>query len=112
MGPTSSQRIQIEARRMSIDTPEWVRDAVFYQVFPDRFARSERVREPGPLEAVGRAADGPRLQGRRPLGVAEHLDYLAALGVTALYLNPVFASASNHRYHTYDYFTVDPLARR
>ena len=35
---------------MSIDTPDWVRDAVFYQIFPDRFARSERVHKPGPLE--------------------------------------------------------------
>ncbi len=39
----------------------------------------------------------------------DHLDHLRDLGVTALYLNPVFASASNHRYHTYDYYTVDPL---
>jgi cyclomaltodextrinase len=39
----------------------------------------------------------------------EHLDYIAGLGVTAIYLTPVFSSASNHRYHTYDYFEVDPL---
>jgi cyclomaltodextrinase / maltogenic alpha-amylase / neopullulanase len=43
------------------------------------------------------------------LGVAEHLDYLDDLGITALYLTPIFASASNHRYHTYDYYQVDPL---
>ena len=43
------------------------------------------------------------------MGVAEHLDDLADLGVTALYLTPVFASASNHRYHTDDYYSVDPL---
>lgn len=42
-------------------------------------------------------------------GILEHLDYLQDLGVNALYLTPVFASASNHRYHTYDYFNVDPL---
>ena len=45
-------------------TPAWVRDAVFYQIFPDRFARSTRVHRPGPFEDVGHAADGPRLQGR------------------------------------------------
>ena len=39
----------------------------------------------------------------------EHLDYLEDLGVTAVYLTPIFQSASNHRYHTYDYFAVDPL---
>jgi cyclomaltodextrinase len=43
------------------------------------------------------------------LGIAEHLDYLADLGITALYLNPIFASAANHRYHTYDFELVDPL---
>ena len=43
------------------------------------------------------------------LGIVEHLDYLADLGINALYLTPIFASASNHRYHTYDYYSVDPL---
>jgi cyclomaltodextrinase len=43
------------------------------------------------------------------LGIAEHLDYLGDLGITALYLNPIFASAANHRYHTYDFELVDPL---
>ena len=42
-------------------------------------------------------------------GVAEHLDHLVDLGVTAIYLNPIFSSASNHRYHTFDYLAVDPL---
>ena len=42
-------------------------------------------------------------------GIAERLDYLADLGINALYLTPIFQSASNHRYHTYDYFHVDPL---
>ena len=43
------------------------------------------------------------------LGIAERLDYLTDLGVTAIYLNPIFQSAANHRYHTYDYYQVDPL---
>jgi neopullulanase len=42
-------------------------------------------------------------------GVVEHLDYLVELGINAIYFNPIFASASNHRYHTYDYMAVDPL---
>lgn len=42
-------------------------------------------------------------------GVIEKLDYLQELGITAIYFNPVFASASNHRYHTFDYYNVDPL---
>ena len=59
-------------------TPAWVRDAVFYQIFPDRFASSARVAKPGPMEPWDSAADGPRLQGRRPIGVVEHLDHIQA----------------------------------
>jgi cyclomaltodextrinase / maltogenic alpha-amylase / neopullulanase len=94
---------------MSIATPEWVKDAVFYQVFPDRFARSGRVVAPGPLEAWDAPPTTHGFKGGDLYGVAERLPYLADLGITALYLNPIFASASNHRYHTYDYLRVDPL---
>ncbi len=91
------------------DPPAWVRDAVFYQVFPDRFARSARVAKAGPLEAWDAPPTGHGFKGGDLLGIVEHLDELAELGVTALYLTPVFSSASNHRYHTYDYLAVDPL---
>ena len=94
---------------MSIDTPAWVRDAVFYQVFPDRLARSPRVTKPGALEPWDAPPTIFGFKGGDLLGVVAHLDRLAALGITALYLNPIFTSASNHRYHTDDYFHVDPL---
>ena len=94
---------------MAISTPEWVRDAVFYQVFPDRFARSSRVVPPGPLEPWDAPPTRTGYKGGDLYGVAERLDYLTDLGVTALYLNPIFSSASNHRYHAYDYLAVDPL---
>ena len=95
---------------MNIETPAWVRDAVFYQVFPDRLARSGRVAGARRAGVVGRRAHDAWLQGRRPL--RRHVATSTAsqrLGITALYLNPVFASASNHRYHTDDYEHVDPL---
>ena len=91
------------------DTPAWVRDAVFYQVFPDRFAASERVVKPGPLEAWDAPPTNYGFKGGDLLGIVEHLDHIASLGANALYLTPVFQSASNHRYHTYDYLAVDPL---
>ena len=94
---------------MSADTPAWVRDAVFYQIFPDRFAASDRVHKPGTLEAWDSPPTAHGFKGGDLLGIAEHLGYLEDLGVNAIYLNPVFASASNHRYHTYDYLAVDPL---
>ena len=90
-------------------TPDWVRDAVFYQIFPDRFARSLSVPKPGRLDAWGSPPTPHGYQGGDLVGVAEKLDYLADLGVNAIYFTPVFQSASNHRYHTHDYEKVDPM---
>jgi cyclomaltodextrinase len=91
------------------DVPAWVRDAVFYQVFPDRFAGSARVPKPGPLEPWDAPPTNYGFKGGDLLGIVEHLDHIAGLGANALYLTPIFQSASNHRYHTYDYLAVDPL---
>jgi cyclomaltodextrinase / maltogenic alpha-amylase / neopullulanase len=91
------------------DPPAWVADAVFYQIFPDRFAKSDRIEKPGPLEPWDAPPTTHGFKGGDLLGIVEHLDYLSELGVNALYLTPVFASASNHRYHTFDYYAVDPL---
>ena len=88
----------------AIKTPDWVKDAVFYQIFPDRFAKGERVAKPNNLEAWDSPPTANGFKGGDLLGVAEHLDYLQDLGITAIYFNPVFQSASNHRYHTHDYY--------
>jgi glycosidase len=93
----------------TIDTPAWVRDAVFYQIFPDRFARSPRLPKPSGVEPWDTEPTTYGYKGGDLLGVVERLDYLQDLGVTALYFNPIFQSAANHRYHTHDYFKVDPL---
>jgi neopullulanase len=90
-------------------TPEWVRDAVFYQIFPDRFARSLTVPKSLRLDEWGAPPTYQGYQGGDLIGVVEHLDYLSDLGVTAVYFTPVFQSASNHRYHTHDYEKVDPM---
>jgi len=96
---------------MQIQTPEWVKHAVFYQIFPDRFARSSsgpRVKGTH-FKEWGSPPEEQGFQGGDLYGVAEKLDYLQDLGINALYLNPIFSSAANHRYHTYDYMQVDPL---
>lgn len=93
----------------AVETPEWVRDAVFYQIFPDRFARSERVPKPSNLEPWDAPPTLYGFKGGDLLGIVEHLDYLQDLGITALYLNPIFQSTANHRYHTCDYYQVDPI---
>ncbi|MBN1584700.1 MAG: glycoside hydrolase family 13 protein [Anaerolineae bacterium] len=93
----------------AILTPEWVKDAVFYQIFPDSFARSERVAKPGGVQPWGSLPTPHGYKGGDLLGVVEHLDVLADLGINAIYFCPVFQSASNHRYHTHDYYQVDPM---
>jgi neopullulanase len=93
-----------------IITPEWVKDAVFYQIFPDRFARSDRVPTAYlNLEPWDSPPTPYGFKGGDLYGVTDHLDYLRDLGITAIYFNPIFASAANHRYHTYDYEQVDPI---
>lgn len=95
---------------MTTTTPDWVQDAIFYQIFPDRFARS--ARNPNDMLTFESWDSPPTPHGFKGgdlYGVAERLDYLKDLGITALYLNPIFASASNHRYHAFDYYNVDPL---
>jgi cyclomaltodextrinase / maltogenic alpha-amylase / neopullulanase len=94
---------------MTIQTPDWVRDAIFYQIFPDRCAMSDRVAKPGPLEPWDTPPTIHGFKGGDLAGITERLAYLQELGVNALYLTPIFQSASNHRYHTYDYLSVDPL---
>jgi neopullulanase len=93
----------------SFVTPEWVKDAVFYQIFPDRFATSASVPKPANLEPWDSPPTVHGFKGGDLLGVKERLDYLQDLGITAIYLCPVFKSTANHRYHTYDYFQVDPI---
>ena len=94
---------------MTVDTPAWARDAVFYQVFPDRFASSARVRKAGVAGAVVAPPTFDGYKGGDLLGLAERLDELVDLGITAIYLNPIFSAASNHRYNAYDYLSVDPM---
>jgi len=96
---------------MTVQTPEWVKHAVFYQIFPDRFARSSSTNHSRGInfKPWGTPPEEQGFQGGDLRGIADKLDYLNSLGITALYLNPIFSSASNHRYHAFDYFQVDPL---
>lgn len=94
---------------MTIHTPEWVKHAVFYQIFPDRFAKSERVVKPHNLQPWDSLPTPEGYKGGDLLGIVERLDYLQDLEITAIYFTPIFQSASNHRYHTHDYYQVDPM---
>jgi len=94
---------------VTVDPPAWVADTVFYQVFPDRLARSGRVPAPGSLEPWDAPPTTTGFKAGDLYGVADRLDDLADLGINGLYLNPIFRAASNHRYNASDYLAVDPL---
>lgn len=96
-----------------INTPDWVNHAVFYQIFPDRFSRNIPAQQQWLLNVSLEDWNAPPTihgyKGGNLWGIIEKLDYLQDLGISAIYLNPIFTSASNHRYHTLDYYQVDPL---
>jgi cyclomaltodextrinase / maltogenic alpha-amylase / neopullulanase len=91
-----------------MQTPAWSQGAVIYQIFPDRFANGDPSNDPSDTDSWGSDPHSRRFQGGDLLGVTAHLDYLSDLGVDLIYLNPVFASPSNHRYDAMDYHQVDP----
>jgi glycosidase len=109
IGSSASVSSAMSESPAAIVTPEWVKHAIFYQIFPDRFAKGEGLDKPHNLEPWDSDPTLFGYKGGDLVGVRERLDYLQDLGVTALYFNPIFQSASNHRYHTHDYYQVDPL---
>ena len=93
-----------------IAPPDWVRDTVWYQIMPDRFARSSDAPSDPKFRKWGDFSS-PRfhdLYGGNLRGIRERLPYLRQLGVSGIYLTPIFLSNSNHKYNTFDYYKVDP----
>jgi hypothetical protein len=90
------------------ETPEWARDAIFYQIFPDRFANGDKTNDPPDVKPWGTTPTYSNWMGGDLKGVLDHLEYLRDLGVNGLYFNPIFATRSNHGYDTTDYKRVDP----
>ncbi len=106
-------------------TPDWAKGAVIYQVFPDRFSKSGDCDLTGKLtpytlhenwneEVAWQATPEGKIlnndfYGGNFRGITEKMDYIASLGATILYLNPICKSFSSHRYDTGDYKTPDPM---
>lgn len=98
--------------------PAWIRSSVFYQIFPDRFAKSSAVRkapkwaqprEWNELPSTGSKQTGTELYGGDFDGVIEQLEYVSDLGVNGIYFTPFFPSRSNHRYDASSFTHVDPI---
>ncbi len=88
--------------------PAWVRNAVFYQIFPDRFCNGDPRNDPPDVRPWGEPPTARSFFGGDLQGILDKLDYLQDLGVNALYLTPIFQASTNHRYDGEDYFQVDP----
>jgi glycosidase len=115
---------QITVYRKDFTTPGWLAGGVLYQIFPDRFFSSGKKKSGVPADrklhesweetpdwkpdARGKVTNSDYFGGDLA-GIREKLPYLKSLGVTCLYLNPIFEAHSNHRYNTADYTKIDPL---
>lgn len=117
-------RWQLTVYAKEYQTPDWLSGGIMYQIFPDRFFRSQQKKDNVPSDRrmhetweeipqwwpdeTGEITNKDFFGGDLK-GIEEKLDYLESLGVTCLYLNPIFESHSNHRYDTADYSRIDPL---
>ena len=114
---------QITVYDPDFQVPRYMRDGIMYQIFPDRFYRSKMPSSPRkeifihenwddvPIMMPNSRTDNQALDfyGGDLNGIREKLPYLESLGVTVIYLNPIFLSRSNHRYDTGDYTRIDPM---
>ena len=92
-----------------MDTVDWMRSAVFYQIFVERFRQGNEKKDTSYINMKWDEKPTPKsFAGGDLAGIIEKMDYLKELGISALYLTPVFRSISNHKYDIIDYFTVDP----
>ncbi|GGF73499.1 neopullulanase [Paenibacillus albidus] len=88
--------------------PAWVKDTVFYQIFPERFANGDPSLSPEGVLPWGGAPQRDNFFGGDLQGVIDHLDYLSELGISGIYFTPVFTATTNHKYDTEDYMKIDP----
>lgn len=89
--------------------PEWVKDTIWYQIFPERFANGNPENDPEGVIPWG--SEEPAVDnffGGDFEGIIEHLDYLENLGINGIYFTPIFHAYSNHKYDTIDYRSIDP----
>ena len=117
----TGEDFQITVYNSDFKTPDWLRGGIIYQIFPDRFAigsggvknpyndrvirtdyENDPYWKPVNMEVLNNDYFGGNLQ-----GIKEKLPYLKQLGVSCIYLNPIFEAHSNHRYNTADYMKID-----
>lgn len=117
------REFQLTVYKEDFATPDWLKGGIIYQIFPDRFFASGKKKTCSPdrvlrsdwgAEPVWRPDENGKVRnndyfGGDLKGIEEKLGYLKELGVSCIYLNPIFEANSNHRYDTADYLKIDPL---
>lgn len=89
--------------------PDWVKNTIWYQIFPERFANGCKENDPERVQPWGEALPSvDNFFGGDLAGIIEKLDYLTELGINGIYLTPIFQARSNHKYDTINYMEIDP----
>lgn len=91
-----------------LDAPKWAKNMVWYQIFPERFCNGKPEISPENVMPWGSKPERDNFMGGDLYGLYEKIDYLEELGVTGIYLCPIFHGISNHKYDTVSYFEIDP----
>ncbi|MDO4608704.1 MAG: glycoside hydrolase family 13 protein, partial [Clostridia bacterium] len=120
---TAGDKFQLTVYDSEFNAPDWLKGGLIYQIFPDRFCNSGKEKQNIPADRYiendwsrqpeykqnnGPCSLGNDYYGGDLLGIQEKLPYLKALGVSCIYLNPIFEAHSNHRYNTANYEKIDP----
>lgn len=121
--PNGGMPWQLTVYKKGFETPDHIKGGIIYQIFPDRFYKAENhlpypkdryIREDWGAQPIFTQTDPIKKLGNDYFcgnlkGIEEKLDYIKGLGVSIIYLNPIFEAHSNHRYNTADYMKIDPL---
>ncbi|MCL2050803.1 MAG: glycoside hydrolase family 13 protein [Lachnospiraceae bacterium] len=91
-----------------IEVPEWAKGTVWYQIFPERFLNGNKVNDPADIAAWDEVPTRENFFGGDLAGIIRNMPYLKDLGVDVIYMTPIFAAITNHKYDTVDYFKIDP----
>ncbi|MGL5053420.1 MAG: glycoside hydrolase family 13 protein, partial [Cetobacterium sp.] len=91
-----------------LDAPDWAKNIIWYQIFPERFCNGNKDISPQNVKPWGEVPTHDNFMGGDLYGLYSKLDYLEELGITGIYLCPIFTGNTNHKYDTVDYYKIDP----
>ena len=88
--------------------PDWVKEGIIYEIFPERFANGNAKNDPDKVEKWGGKPKPDNFFGGDLEGIINRLSYLTELGINVIYMTPIFEAPTNHKYDTADYYKIDP----